>query len=504
MEKTEVAMNVRNCVTMSVTIGLVCTGGPALAATLAPRHVMRIDELGAHLCITYGEGEQHPSAPGGFRGVPGIIWHVNDPASITYSVCVADTTDESWIGHELNNERFSYHQTTGDGTPIWELDLLPENVSTVNVASAEDASLGVLFTADGSSPVQVRAFDDSSGTTPIWTYTFGAEYLSAPRRDVDVAADGSIVAAVGWDSTNGKSLVVILDGASGAELNTLSINAFVTGVELSDDGSRAMLTEGPTARIIETAGLTTLHSFAVSGAGGYHRLSRDGTVAAAGGFNYAAWREENGTWSQVYNGTEAQQWFGAGIALSGDGKYMFLPSYNYATGYLDLTYRVIDLEAGSEIARTTTSGSGGLQDTIQGAQASSDGTVFAVASWGTQDNAHPEVQVFDRDLNLIGSIDTPGSPFSIDMSRDGRFVVVGGKHIHANISGNGSDTYAYDTGVEPTCPADLTGDGAVNVFDLLGLLEVWGPCPGCPADLNGDDVVNVFDLLDLLDAWGPC
>jgi hypothetical protein len=33
-----------------------------------------------------------------------------------------------------------------------------------------------------------------------------------------------------------------------------------------------------------------------------------------------------------------------------------------------------------------------------------------------------------------------------------------------------------DSGNE-TCPADLTGDGAVNVFDLLDLLSAWGTCP---------------------------
>ncbi len=55
-----------------------------------------------------------------------------------------------------------------------------------------------------------------------------------------------------------------------------------------------------------------------------------------------------------------------------------------------------------------------------------------------------------------------------------------------------------------TCSGDLNGDGVVNVFDLLALLEEWGSCPGCPADLNDDDEVNVFDLLLLLENWGPC
>jgi hypothetical protein len=70
--------------------------------------------------------------------------------------------------------------------------------------------------------------------------------------------------------------------------------------------------------------------------------------------------------------------------------------------------------------------------------------------------------------------------------------------------GTGGDSFLRKQVIEAECPADLTGDDVVNVFDLLELLEAWGPCPGCDADLNGDDVVNVFDLLGLLEAWGPC
>jgi hypothetical protein len=54
------------------------------------------------------------------------------------------------------------------------------------------------------------------------------------------------------------------------------------------------------------------------------------------------------------------------------------------------------------------------------------------------------------------------------------------------------------------CPADITGDGLVNIADLLELLARWGGEHGGPADINGDTVVNVLDLLQLLAAWGPC
>jgi hypothetical protein len=54
------------------------------------------------------------------------------------------------------------------------------------------------------------------------------------------------------------------------------------------------------------------------------------------------------------------------------------------------------------------------------------------------------------------------------------------------------------------CPADVDGSGAVNIADLLTVLDQWGACPECPADLNGDDLVNILDLLAVLDQWGAC
>jgi len=54
------------------------------------------------------------------------------------------------------------------------------------------------------------------------------------------------------------------------------------------------------------------------------------------------------------------------------------------------------------------------------------------------------------------------------------------------------------------CPEDVTGDGVVDVLDLLAILAAWGDCPGCPEDITGDDVVDVLDLLAILAAWGSC
>jgi len=53
------------------------------------------------------------------------------------------------------------------------------------------------------------------------------------------------------------------------------------------------------------------------------------------------------------------------------------------------------------------------------------------------------------------------------------------------------------------CDADVSGDGAVDVSDLLAVLADWAHAGG-PADIDGDGVVGVDDLLAVIAAWGPC
>ncbi len=58
------------------------------------------------------------------------------------------------------------------------------------------------------------------------------------------------------------------------------------------------------------------------------------------------------------------------------------------------------------------------------------------------------------------------------------------------------------------CPADVNGDGFINVLDLVDLLICFGQpaVPGCEGeDINEDGSVNVLDLIALLLEFGqPC
>ena len=150
------------------------------------------------------------------------------------------------------------------------------------------------------------------------------------------------------------------------------------------------------------------------------------------------------------------------------------------------------------IAQTTPTGTGGFQDTVQISQASADGSRFAVASWGVEDNAHPEVQVFDQDVNLIGCVDTPGSPFDMEMSRNGQYLLVGCKSVHANTFGSGSNSYSVELPTD--CIADWNGSGDVLTDDFIAYLNDYNAVLGGGSPTYGDpDIAAPFGVLNTAD-----
>ena len=57
---------------------------------------------------------------------------------------------------------------------------------------------------------------------------------------------------------------------------------------------------------------------------------------------------------------------------------------------------------------------------------------------------------------------------------------------------------------QPSNPADVNGDGVVDIDDVFAVLADWGPCDdpsNCPADVNNDGVVDIDDLFEVLANW---
>jgi hypothetical protein len=91
------------------------------------------------------------------------------------------------------------------------------------------------------------------------------------------------------------------------------------------------------------------------------------------------------------------------------------------------------------------------------------------------------------------------------------------EHVKAMLAGNtyvNVRTTVFPPGeirgqvVEPApCPADVDGNGAVDVDDLIAVILGWGctnPPGPCPADVSGSGVVDVDDLIAVILGWGAC
>ncbi len=79
-----------------------------------------------------------------------------------------------------------------------------------------------------------------------------------------------------------------------------------------------------------------------------------------------------------------------------------------------------------------------------------------------------------------------------------RFSVADNPNDSVTEAGIDAFEIASDVCLSPPETGDVTGDGVVDLQDLLSVLASWGPCGGCPADLDGSGEVDFVDLLPVL------
>jgi len=61
----------------------------------------------------------------------------------------------------------------------------------------------------------------------------------------------------------------------------------------------------------------------------------------------------------------------------------------------------------------------------------------------------------------------------------------------------------YTPGDVNDCNQDVTGDGTVNVSDVLAVIAYWGQANDTH-DIDDSGTVGVGDLLAVIDGWGDC
>jgi len=463
-------------------------------------HRVVTDATGTYLIPTTGPARRPSPLLGGGDA---ILWTYPHPTSIPESCALSTATGHAWVGQSLNQERLQRFAITGGGTPQFEFPGTHATFNPSAAAAAKGADLAVYLDqlAQGGQLV-ISAFNSTSTSTPLWTFALPANYNYAGARNIKVSRNGAVVACIADDRVENSGVCYFLDGATGNVINRWLSGpgaGTCTGVDITDDGSKALLCHITTARLINTATGVEEYSVVGSGAGGRYNISGDGNVLVVGGFSLQVYKKIAGVYTQRINFTAPTSWFSWASAVSRDGSTVGVLAHNYGASYLNTDTRIWDVNTGQLLGTHSTVGSGGFQDSAWGASLSDNGDRLAVCSWGAEDNNHPEVMVFDRAAHMIGSIDTSGSPFSLDMSGNGRYVLAGNKSVHANTFGNGGMVTLLEipvAGCYPNCDGSSTAP-VLNVSDFICFQTKYAagdPYANCDGSTT-PPVLNVADFI---------
>ena len=378
------------------------------------------------------------------------LWMVDDQNAIADGVAI--DAQNVWAAWTLTGARLSIYPINGNGTEAWHFSSFNAGNSGVAAAKGTDR-LGFMESNAAGNDFRQHGFTSGSNGTPDWSFPYPVSdpNLPANSRKVATSRDGSTIAAVVSDSVTQNSTLYVFEATTGAVRLSLPDSLRMDGVELTDDGSIALVTLDNRAELVNTSTGNILFSVAGSGAGNiFYRVSGDGHVFVAGGFSFDVYAFNGTTYTRVIHFSQSNFWFGGACAISRDGSTVGTFGSNYVNNWLNGTVYLFDVASATMLGSYPVSGSGMYQGTPIGAGSNDDGSVMAFASWGTQFHDWPEVMVFNRNVQLIGQIDFPGSAFSVDVSSDGRYVVGGSKAVHANQFGSGGRVELIQLPTTPT------------------------------------------------------
>lgn len=404
---------------------------------VTPKGVVQVRDLGDSARQGAAPAVRKPSGQGRTLVSPegNTVWSVDDDVSIAESVAI-DNIDV-WGAWRLNGSHLNAYPIAGDGTPAFTFPAHHvDGFTGVTAAKGADRALFLdrdLFTGDEN--IHVYAFTSQSNGTPDWSFEFPTLVGSAPSfRSIAVSYDGSTAAAVGFREVEGEeSTLYVFNADTGDIISTWTDPSRMQAVDLTDDGSIALVSQDAQATLIETATGQVL--FQTPGSGGNSvnfRISGDGNVFVVGGLAFDVYKFDGTTYQQIIHLTRPNAWFGQASVVSRDGSTVGTFAGDFGTNWLTGEVFLFDVATGQMLGSHPVSGSGDFQGTPVDAESSDDGTVMAFASWGTENNDWPEIMVFNRNVELITQIDFPGSAFAVDVSPDGRYVVGGAKATHAN------------------------------------------------------------------------
>src|SRR5205823_4967829 len=236
-----------------------------------------------------GSERQDPTRATSERFVLGplgnTLWQVDDLNAIADGVAI--DANNVWGAWTLQGARLSAYPITGNGTPDFEFSSFGSGNSGVASARGADRMAFMESNAAGSD-FRIHGFKSTSNGIPDWSFSFPETdpNLPASSKRLAVSRDGSTIAAVVSDEpATQTSKLYVFEADTGNVRSSRTDALRMDAVDLTDDGSIALLTEDNLAVLVDTSNGNTVFSVAGSGAGNvFYRISGDGNVFVTGGF----------------------------------------------------------------------------------------------------------------------------------------------------------------------------------------------------------------------------
>lgn len=378
----------------------------------------------------------------------GERWSYEDPGSfwVSATASLGDHGGQAFADLGIHYPHCMLSGFSGeDVSPVWQVPG-PQSAWPVAVDSADRADVHASLTRQGGT--LLLSCYDSAG--PLWTRTVSTQVGGSSPVELHVTPDGSRIVVGAYEPSNGTTRATVFSPSSSTPLITrqLDFGSF-RWFETDATGSLAFL-GGMTVKVINLDTGALVHSQFLGFNPINGDLSADGKLLAysfTGGFrvyrkvgaNYALGLSYAHT-PPTYPGTD--------VVFSADGSRLAAAfEASDSTTRVDLACFNLDTSLRTMAATVNGSSPAGYANRIVGLALSSTGRRMAAGFWGDETGVAPEVQIFDTDQNQpSATYDLPGSALAIDLSPDGKRLLVASEQNHVSASG--------------------TSRGRIDLFDL--------------------------------------
>ena len=369
---------------------------------------------------------------------PELIWEYTEASSICRSAHISDETYDTFIGWHVNNYRWAYHKETN--IPVWEY----------SPASSSEDLIWHDITPDGSRMVACNNHSiflfDTISAVPIWTYDTGSDVV----YNVVVSDDAETIYFIsGILYTSSKLSSINIETSVINWTIDLPNDGYVWGFVLSGNGEKLAIQHKHWITACDAGtGDILLQTEDLPNSQIQPALSYDGQYLVLGDQRgyvrlYTYLETPNvysQTWFYQYPYNTYYNWATA-VAISTDGSTVAAGSLNFdGDDEYSGTIAVFNSNSSTPLWTYDTP-----DDEISGIDISEDGSIITATSWGPINDEGNDFWALNKDTGTpFFEYNCTGSSKALALSADGTKCIVGGKAVHARVSGHGGKLYYFD------------------------------------------------------------